>query len=63
MGSGLDPMEDGLEVFGGRACLADSAGGLLAAANGLTPGGSLEGLICTDGALSSVEGGRDEKRC
>ena len=59
-------MEDGLEVFGGSACLADSAGGLLAVANGLTggrPGGSLEGLICTDGALSSVEGGRDEKRC
>ena len=59
-------MEIGLEVFGGRACLADSAGGLLPVANGLTggrPGGSLVGLICTDGALSSVEGGRDEKRC
>ena len=59
-------MVDGLEVFGGRACLADSAGGLLPVANGLMegrPGGSLEGLICTDGALSSVEGGRDEKRC
>ena len=58
-------MEDGLEVFGGRACLADSAGGLLVVANGLTegrPGGCLEGLICTDGALSSVEGGRVETR-
>ena len=61
-------MEDGLEVFGCKACLADSAGGLLVVANGLRgglPGGSLEGsLICTDdGALSSVEGERDEKRC
>ena len=51
-------MEDGWEVFG--ACLADSAGGLLMVANGLTgggrPEGSLEGLICTDEALRSVEG-------
>ena len=29
MGSGRDPMEDGLEIFGGRTCLADCAGGLL----------------------------------
>ena len=53
-------MEDGLEVFRGRICLADSAGGLLMVANGLTgggrPGGSPEGLICTDGARRSVEG-------
>ena len=41
-------MEDGLEVFGGRACLADSAGGLLPVANGLTggrPGGSLANFV------------------
>ena len=42
------------------ACLADSAGGLLMVANGLTgggrPEGSLEGPICTDGVLRSVEG-------
>ena len=52
-------MEIGLVVFGGRACLADSAGGLLMVANGLMgggrPGGSPEGLICTDGAPRSVE--------